>query len=140
MGITLKTYLVATVFTLVTIHAHAAQPGDTVGHPQPIETYSQKTLLKNWAFSVCLAEISKDANERDDANATASAYLEFGQQPLEAYYALRDLAKSYANRKYSGSIKSEFNTMKCIDLYNSKELDNLAEKLSRKTNKPDNHQ
>lgn len=96
-------------------------------------TYSQKTLLKNWALSVCLAAIAKDAAARDDANATASAYLEFGRQKIEAYDTLRALAHQYANRKYGGSIKSDFNTMKCIDLFHSKDLDRLVIKLVRRS-------
>src|SRR5437016_81631 len=81
--------------------------------------YSQKSLLKNWAFSACLAKISTDQNARSDANATASAYLEYGHQSIEAYEPLRNLAEKFAGRKYGGSINSEFNTMKCIDLFNS---------------------
>ncbi|WP_347989666.1 T6SS amidase immunity protein Tai4 family protein [Methylomonas sp. AM2-LC] len=98
----------------------------------PIESYSQKTLLKNWALSVCLAQISKDVGAREDANATASAYLEFGRQRIEDYDTLRSLVEKYVNRKYAGSIKSDFNTMKCIDLFHSKELDDLASKFSKK--------
>ncbi|MGC4096853.1 MAG: T6SS amidase immunity protein Tai4 family protein [Nitrospira sp.] len=91
-------------------------------------TYSQKTLLKNWALSVCLAKVAKNAELKEDANATASAYMEFGKQPIEAYDALHDLADRYAHRKYSGAVQSEFNTMKCIDLLHSKELEALAGK------------
>jgi len=65
-----------------------------------IDKYSQKTLLKNWAFCVCLAKVSKDTSTREDANTTASAYLEFGRQSIETYDALRTLAEQYANRKY----------------------------------------
>jgi len=89
--------------------------------------YSQRELLKNWALSVCLATIAKSPADRDDANATASAYLEFGDQPIEAYQALGKLVERYAGRTYSGSIASEFNTMKCIDLYHSKTLEDLVE-------------
>jgi len=90
--------------------------------------YSQKTLLKNWALSVCLAKVAKSTDVKDDANATAGAYLEFGKQPIEAYDALRALVDRYAQRKYSGAVQSEFNTMKCIDLLHSKELEVLAGK------------
>ncbi|WP_323001323.1 T6SS amidase immunity protein Tai4 family protein [Denitromonas sp.] len=89
--------------------------------------YSQRELLKNWALSACLATIAKSPADRDDANATASAYLEFGNQPIEAYQALGKLVERYAGRTYSGSIASEFNTMKCIDLYHSKTLEDLVE-------------
>lgn len=93
------------------------------------EKYTQKTLLKNWALSICLAEIAQDEKTRADANETASAYLEFGRQPIEAYDLLAALAKKYAKLKYGSAIKSELNAMKCIDLFHSKELDQLANKL-----------
>lgn len=117
---------------LALTHPAYARQGGTVKYSQSMtEKYSQKTLLKNWALSVCLAKISEDPRAKEDANATASAYLEFGRQPLEAYDALRTLADEYAHRKYGGSIQSDFNTMKCIDLFHSKELDRLTSKLSR---------
>jgi Type VI secretion system (T6SS), amidase immunity protein len=93
--------------------------------------YSQKALLKNWALSVCLAQVAEHAAERDDANATAGAYLEFGHQPIEAYEQIQKLVQQYAARKYAGSVDSEFNTMKCIDLVNSEELDVLTDRLSK---------
>ncbi|MFT4171044.1 MAG: T6SS amidase immunity protein Tai4 family protein [Rhodocyclaceae bacterium] len=99
-----------------------------------IYEYSQKTLLKNWALSVCLAGVAKDEWHREDANASASAYLEFGRQPIEAYEELRDLASKYEARIYShsSSVKSELNTMKCIDLFHSKELNALATQWVKK--------
>ncbi len=133
MGVTLRSYIVATGFIIAVGQCAHAQPGESDKYSQSMtKKYSQKTLLKNWALSVCLAKISKDVSERDDANATASAYLEFGRQPIEAYDALRELTEKYAKRKYDSVIKSELNTMKCIDLFHSEELDNLAGKLSRR--------
>lgn len=97
--------------------------------------YSQKTLLKSWALSRCLAQVYADGKAMEDANASASAYLEFGRQPIETYEALGGVISKYANRKYAGSVRSDFNTMKCIDLFHSKDLDELTSKLS--TTKPD---
>lgn len=101
-------------------------------HAQESEAsrYSQKTLLKNWALSRCLGQVYADGKATADANASASAYLELGRQPLEAYDALNVLVGKYATRKYAGSVPSDFDTMKCIDLFHSKELDELAGKFS----------
>ncbi len=93
------------------------------------ETYSQEILLKNWALSICLAAIAANEQDRNDANATASAYLEFGKQQTEAYDSLRSLAKQYASKKYGSSVGSELNTMKCIDLFHSHELNSLVQKI-----------
>jgi len=111
--------------------ASAQQPEIVQYAKSATESYSQKTLLKNWALSVCLARIASDPTGRSDANATASAYMEFGQQPIEAYDALRVLAEKFAARKYGGSVASEFNTMKCIDLLYSIELDSIATELAK---------
>ncbi|MCS0628151.1 type VI secretion system amidase immunity protein Tai4 [Telluria mixta] len=93
--------------------------------------YSQKDLLKNWALSTCLAIVATDPALRADANATASAYMEFGHQAPEAYAALRELAENYAARRYSGSVEGRFDTMKCIDLFHSRELNSLATRLAK---------
>jgi len=93
-------------------------------------SYSQKTLLKNWALSRCLGQVYGHGKATQDANASASAYLEFGRQPIEAYDAIAVLIRKYAHRRYAGSVHSDFNTMKCIDLFHSKELDELANTLS----------
>lgn len=93
--------------------------------------YSQKVLIKNWALSRCLAEAYSDQMSKDDANASAAAYLESGKQPIEAYEKVSELAVKYAKLNYGSVSGSKLNTMKCIDLFNSKELDSLAGKLSR---------
>lgn len=124
------TLLSMTLGTLPAL-ANPAQGRDTQSGLPATATYSQKALLKNWALSVCLAKVAKSAEARDDATATAGAYFEFGKQPIEAYQQLLDLADRYSQRKYSGSIPSEFNTMKCIDLLHSKELDTLTTRMAR---------
>jgi len=132
MDITIRGGLVALCFVMLAVTSHADAQQATEQYSESMtDKYSQKTLLKNWALSVCLAQISKDPASREDAGATASAYMEFGHQRIEAYDALRELADRYAKRRYGGSIKSEFNTMKCIDLFHSKELDDLATKFSK---------
>ncbi len=92
-------------------------------HVPQTDKYSQKTLLKNWALSRCLAKSYDDEGIKEDANATASAYLEYGKQGIETYNKLNVLVDKYVSLTYGGSIKSEFKTMKCIDLYHSKELE-----------------
>lgn len=124
--------LSASMLSAVVALSADAGTSDPTGYSAPVtSSYSQKTLLKNWAMSVCLAEVAKDAGTKADANATAAAYLEFGHQSIEAYDQLRTLIDKYASKKYGGSVDSEYNTMKCIDLLNSKELDALTGKLSK---------
>lgn len=104
---------------------------DVSGHSVPdIESYSQRELLKNWTLSICFATITKDASTKKDAGTTASGYAEFGGLSVEERDDLLVLIQKYIARKYSGhETKSEFNTMKCIDLFYSTELDRLIDKF-----------
>ncbi len=94
--------------------------------------YDQKTLLKNFALSICFAQIAQDERTAKDAGSTASAYLEFGRQDLAVYEQIRALVARYLSYPYGGSVPSEFNTMKCIDLFHSKELDRLTTQAVRR--------
>ncbi|VXB65378.1 conserved exported hypothetical protein [Burkholderia sp. 8Y] len=89
-------------------------------------TDSERALLKRWALSRCLAKVYADSPAKDDANATASSYLEAGSVSADAYEAVDRLSTQYANRRYSGSVHSTFGTKKCIDLFDSKVLDDLT--------------
>jgi hypothetical protein len=128
MGAEMNRAFAAIGVVLFALAQHALAQGSEASR------YSQRTLLKNWALSRCLGQAYRDGKASEDANASASAYLEFGRQPIVAYEALNVVIGKYANRKYAGSVRSDFNTMKCIDLFHSKELDELANKFS--TTKP----
>jgi hypothetical protein len=87
---------------------------------------TQAAVLKKWALSRCLAKAGVDSPAGDDAAKTAAAYLEMGNAGIDAYEKLDALAGKYLEREYTGSVKSNYNTMKCLDLYDSAELDRLA--------------
>jgi hypothetical protein len=90
------------------------------------ESYPQKILFKNWTLSRCLAKAYPSPISKDDAEATASAFLEFSKFSLDANEKAEVLVDKFLSKKYDGAVKSNYNTMKCIDLFHSKELDNLA--------------
>lgn len=92
----------------------------------------QRMLMKNWALSACFARMAKDPETKNDASSTASALLENSQQDIEDFDKLGKLVDEYLALQYGGSVKSEYNTMKCIDLFHSKKLDQLAAKLVKR--------
>lgn len=57
--------------------------------------YSQSELLKNWALSHCLALVYKDDVVKNDARATASAYLEYGNNLWRFIMKLMRLRKIF---------------------------------------------
>jgi hypothetical protein len=82
----------------------------------------QEQPLKNWALSRCLAKANPNEHGGDDAARSAAAYLEMSQVGVEVYEKLDGLVDTFLKRTYTGSVKSDYNTMKCIDLYQSKDL------------------
>jgi hypothetical protein len=118
---TAKIMMACALAALISSQPLAAQPASS-GKSKS----DQKILMKNWALSICFAQITRDETTKKDASATARAYLENSQQGLEAFEQIGKLVNKYANLKYGGSDKSDYNTMKCIDLFHSKELDRLV--------------
>jgi hypothetical protein len=95
------------------------------------ESYSQKILLKNWALSRCLSKAYPSEISKNDAEITAGAFLEFSKFSLDANEKAEALVDKFLAKKYDGSVKSNYNTMKCIDLFHSKELDDLARRYTK---------
>lgn len=117
--------LALVVLGMATASAEAADP-----IPRTAK-YSQKILLKNWALSRCLGQAYGVKAAQDDAYRTAGAYLEFSIVPVERFDSLSALVDKYLRADYRGSQEGSFNTMKCIDLFHSRELDRLAASLVR---------
>jgi hypothetical protein len=109
-----------------------AQPVAARGAGARASKYSQATLLKNWALCRCLAKAYGPGAPADDAEKSAAGYLEFGKAPIEAYEEATKLVEKYSGLSYGGSVKSDYDTMKCIDLFHSKELDELAKRYAGK--------
>lgn len=93
------------------------------------ESAHQESIFKNWVLSRCLSYTFKDPIQKQDALNTASAYLEQSTLSVEQLTSSEPLIKNYLSKKYDGSIEGTFNTMKCIDLFNSSDLDTLYQDL-----------
>lgn len=89
--------------------------------------FEQKAIYKNWVLSRCLSYILE--SEKQDALNSASAYLEQSKLSVEALLRSEPLIEAFLSREYSGSISGTFNTKKCIDLYNSPQLESLYQEI-----------
>ncbi|MDR0564513.1 MAG: type VI secretion system amidase immunity protein Tai4 [Azoarcus sp.] len=106
----------------------------TIGYPDNSGpwNYTQRDITKNYAFSACFAEIAKDNDTRTDAGSCIYGYFQFGILDIDDYSILRKISQSFIKRKYGGKNPTKYNTMKCIDLYYSPELETLVTKLLSK--------
>ncbi len=94
--------------------------------------YSPVQYLKNFALSTCIAQGYKSDDVMKDSSAAASGYLELGSFPVEAYTEAPSLGKKFLAKEYQGKHGEKLILMKCIDLFNSKELEQLARKYNKK--------
>lgn len=98
--------------------------------PQPKAASSAVQLLKKYALSTCIADGGLGEDTAKDAAAAARGYLEFGDLPLEAHTEATLLGRQFLGREYKSSSGAKMVIMKCIDFYNSPELEKLALRYS----------
>jgi hypothetical protein len=94
--------------------------------------YSPIQYLKNFALSVCVADGYRSKEVAKDSLAAASGYSELGGLPFEAYEQAESLAKQFLAKDYKSISGEKLVLMKCIDLFHSEELDQLARKYHNK--------
>lgn len=93
---------------------------------------SPAQLLKNHALATCIADGLKKGEAAELAAAAAREYFEHGKLPIEAYSEATKLGRLFLEKKYENIYGANLVFIKCIDFYNSPELDSLAIKFSRK--------
>jgi hypothetical protein len=94
--------------------------------------YSAIQYLKNFALSVCISDGYKSEEVVKDSSAAAGGYLELGGFPMEAYEEAEALGKKFLAKEYNSIHGEKLTLMKCIDLFHSKDLDQLARKYDKK--------
>ena len=92
--------------------------------------YTEEQLLRNYALTACLGD--GFASVKPEAAYAEHHYLQMMRYPIEAYQAANELGLVYLEKKYSKVRGKKLTIMKCIDLSNSKELDAIIKKYSRK--------
>ena len=104
---------------------------DAVADPARV-AYSPAEYLKNFALSVCLADGYSAGEATADSLAAAGGYTELGSLPFEAYEDAESLAKQFLARDYKSPSGQRLVLMKCVDLFHSRELAQIARKYSGK--------
>ena len=94
--------------------------------------YSPIQYLKNFALSTCIADGYKSDEVVKDSTVAAGGYLELGSLPFEAYEEAASLGKKFLAKDYRSISGEQITLMKCIDFFQSRELDQLAKKYGKK--------
>ena len=90
----------------------------------------EKTIFRNFTLAVCLSTAYQSDSQKltNDANKAAGAYSQFGHMGFQAYEDATVLIDSWLKKDYQSKSGGQIEIMKCIDLYNSKELAEFFQK------------
>jgi uncharacterized protein YdiU (UPF0061 family) len=106
-----------------------------------VYSYNHKELLKNWTFTTCMALMVHTDEAQDAMSKAASEYEEVINTSLNDLRMLEKLAFKYVGLRYLPYVQAVYpgeffpgnlNAQKCINLYHSKELDDLVKKITKK--------
>lgn len=92
----------------------------------------QERILKDWTLARCIGHSTNDRRTKNDAFISASALLERSKLPVEVHNRFDQRVIVALSKKYSGSIKGDYNILKCIDFYESSGLQALAKQAVAK--------
>jgi hypothetical protein len=88
---------------------------------------AERLKLKNAAFCECMHNSFPDSVFQNEGS--QAGYVKFGTYSFKAYETVMKFAKEQARKNYSSKNNRNLGMMKCLDFYNSKELDSLVRKL-----------
>ena len=102
-------------------------PSDKKIDPKVLQ--SERQTLKNAAFCSCLRHARQPADPSLVEDGSLAAYMEIGAHDLEAFEAVDRAAAAFAKKEYPSKHGRTLRIMKCLDFYNSAELDALVRSL-----------
>jgi hypothetical protein len=105
----------------------SASRSEKQSDPKTIKVERQR--LKNAAFCSCLRHTRKPGDTSLAEDGSLAAYMEIGAHDLEAFEAVDRAAAVYAKKDYPSKHGRTLAVMKCLDFYNSPQLEELVRSL-----------
>lgn len=100
--------------------------------PAP-DSFGQKAIFHNWLLSRCIGKINGEVL-KEDAFKSAAAWLEQSRLPIDAFEQGNKLIDEGLTVNLSGSVASQYNTLKCTLISQSHEADDLFSRYYSKNN------
>ena len=95
---------------------------------------NERQNLKKYAFCQCLLHVyEKDTLLLKDGS--SAGYFELGAYNIEVYNSIDSAALDYSKKIYKSKNDSPLGMMKCLDFYNSKELEEIVESFDKEIDK-----
>jgi len=94
----------------------------------------ERLKLKNYAFCECLKQVYK-GDSLFIKDGSSAGYFQTGAYSINTYEAIDSIAKIFSIKEYKSKENHPLGIMKCLDFYNSKELDELIISLDKEIDK-----
>ncbi|MDI6427189.1 T6SS amidase immunity protein Tai4 family protein [Cronobacter dublinensis] len=121
----LKTSIAALSVLTFSFHAALAQP------LAPISEFTQPQIFTQWVQSRCIASIADSAALKADANASAAAWLEASELPVEAFNAADAVIAQALKTRVGGTAKTDYRVLKCALIAQSADVRALYQQFAR---------
>ncbi|WP_394805334.1 T6SS amidase immunity protein Tai4 family protein [Cronobacter dublinensis] len=112
-------------FALCISNAALAQPLATVSE------FTQPQIFTQWVQSRCIASIADSAALKADANASAAAWLEASELPVEAFNAADAVIAQALKTRVGGTAKTDYRVLKCALIAQSADVQALYQQFAR---------
>ena len=116
--------LIAVLFLL-------AISNQSLADKHPFKTANEETLFRNFSLAICTGMAYEKFSKEiaTDTGKAATGYREYSHIDLQAYEESRKLVNKWLKKDYQSKHGGQIDIMKCIDLYNSKELIRLFKRF-----------
>jgi hypothetical protein len=98
--------------------------------PDSIIVNLEKQKLKNYAFCACLHRFNSKYDEYLN-DGSAAGYFETSNYSITAFEKLDSFVLNFNFRKYESKYEESLIIMKCLDFYNSEQLENGIKKITK---------
>ena len=84
-----------------------------------VSAFSQQQILENWVQNRCISKIAGSKSLKDDAEASAAAWLEASDLPAENFEKADKVIVSLLKEKVGGTEPGQYQVLKCSLIANS---------------------
>lgn len=84
-----------------------------------VSAFSQQQIFENWVQNRCISKIADSKSLKDDAEASAAAWLEASNLPAENFEKADKVIVSLLKEKVGGTEPGQYQVLKCSLIANS---------------------
>ncbi|EPW3922190.1 hypothetical protein CIW64_14210 [Enterobacter cloacae] len=78
-----------------------------------VSVFSQQQIFENWVQNRCIGKIAESKSLKDDAEASAAAWLEASDLPAENFEKADKMIISLLKEKVGGTAPGHYQVLKC---------------------------